>query len=396
MSPFFDQLEDQLRSAARARAGGHEAPPPRRRGSGWLHAGLRAVPVLAALLVALVVVGGALVLLRHHGHGTSSPSGAPPTGPGLASIVTHTPQRQLHSELSYIAAATHSTLDSRVCRVRQPTGVSMIHGAPGTALVSSLGVLRRPATAADRLDPAVLAGTPDVYAGHTRRALTADGVSYYIVPARYDRSASVPSDRCFALQLAALHRALPKIPSALRHQTRVLQAGLIAYARRQAARAPRDTICLVTMSGRSSGAQCGISAAAIKRGVPVSDELDTFFGIAPDGVASVTLGFAATRKRPARSLTAPVINNVYAARVPWAGPAPAMPAVIWRSAQGRVLKRIPVPKPQTAADFCRRRPVACLLAQTATLQRSSSGRGALGAKSASASTTTSSATTSGP
>ena len=247
MSPFFDQLEDQLRSAARARAGGHEAPPARRPGRRWLHAGLRAAPVLAAVLVALVVVGGALVLLRHHGRGTPSPSGTPPTGPGLASMLAHTPQRRLHRELSYIAAATHSTLDSRACRLRQPTGVSTIHGTPGPALVSALGVLRRPATPADRLDPAVLAGTPDVYAGHARRALTANRVSYYIVPARYDRSASVPSDRCFALQIAALHQALPKLPSALRDQTRVLQAGLIAYAQRQAARAPRDTVCLVTV-----------------------------------------------------------------------------------------------------------------------------------------------------
>ncbi len=343
------------------------------------------------------------MLLRHHGRGTPSPSGTPPTGSGLASILTHTPQRRLHRELAYIAAATHSTLDSRACRLHQPTGVSTIHGAPGTALVSALGVLRRPATSADRLDPAVLAGTPDVYAGHTRRALTANRVSYYIVPARYDRSASVPSDRCFALQIAALHQALPKLPSPLRDQTRVLQAGLIAYAQRKAARAPRDTVCLVTVSRGSSSADCGISATAVKRGVPVSDDQDTFSGIAPDGVASVTLSFAATRTRPARSVTAPVTNNVYAARVPWAGRAPAMPVVIWRSAQGRALKRISAPKPRTVTGFCDRRPVACILAESATVQRGFSAKSSISrpttstaSASDSASTTTSTASTTAP
>ena len=45
MSPFFDELEEQLRSAARVRAGGEDPPPAPRRGRAWLHAGLGAVPV---------------------------------------------------------------------------------------------------------------------------------------------------------------------------------------------------------------------------------------------------------------------------------------------------------------------------------------------------------------
>jgi hypothetical protein len=351
--------------------------------------------VLAAVLVALVVVGGAFVLLRHHGHGTPSPSGTPPTNQSVASLITHTPPHQLHRELSYIAAATRSVLKSRACQLQQPTRMSTIHGAPGAALVSALGVLSRPATPADRLDPAMLAGTPDVYAGHTRRALTADGVSYYVVPARFDRAATMPSGRCYSLQIAALDHALPKVPADLRRQTRVLQAGLIAHLQHQAARAPRDTVCLVTVSGRSSGAQCGISAAGIKQGVPVSDEQNTFFGLVPNGVASVTLRFAATATHPARSVTGRVTNNVYAVRAEWANPAPSMPAVTWRSPNGRVAKKVAVIQPKTVTDFCKQRPVACVLAETAVMQSSSShGTGYARAQTATATAITSTAATS--
>jgi hypothetical protein len=351
--------------------------------------------MLAAVLVALVVVGGAFVLLRHHGHGTPSPSGTPPTNQNVASLITHTPPRRLHRELSYIAGATRSVLRSQACQLQQPSGTSTIHGAPGAALVSVLGVLRRPATAADRLDPAMLAGTPDVYAGHTRRALTADGVSYYVVPARYDRAASMPSARCYSLQIAALNRALPTLPADLRRPTRLLQAGLIAHLQRQAARAPRDTVCLVTASGHSSGAQCGISAAAIKQGVPVSDDQSTFFGLVPNGVASVTLHFAATASHPARSVTGRVTNNVYAVRAQWANPAPSMPAVTWRSPNGRVAKQVNVIQPKTVTDFCKQRPVACVLAETAVMQSSSShGTGYARAQTATSTAVTSTAATS--
>jgi hypothetical protein len=395
MSPFLDELEDQLREAARARSASDHAPAARRAGVGWLHAGLRAAPVLAAALVALAVVGGAFVLLRHHGHGTPSPSAAPPTDRHLASLITHTPPRQLHQELSYIAAATRPVLSSRACQLRQPNGVSMIQGAPGAALVSVLGVLRQPATSADRLAPAALAGTPDVYAGHIRRALTADGVSYFVVPARYDPSASVPSERCFSLQIAALQRALPKLQPDLRNQTRVLQSGLIAQVQRQAARAPHDTVCLVTVTGRSSGAQCGITATEIKRGLPVSDYQSTFLGLVPNGVASVTLRFSPTQTHPARSVTGPVTNNVFAVRVPWANPAPSMPAVAWHATSGRVIKRGSVTKPRTVTDFCKQRPIACVLAETAVMQSSPSHEtGYARAQTATSKTATSAAATS--
>ena len=56
MSPFFDDLEEQLRKAARVRAAGKRREPARR-GQRPVRAGLRAAPVLAAIVVTLAVVG---------------------------------------------------------------------------------------------------------------------------------------------------------------------------------------------------------------------------------------------------------------------------------------------------------------------------------------------------
>ncbi len=363
MSPFFDDLEDQLRSAARVEAGADGVQPTRRRRRSWLHAGLSATPVLAAVLVVLVVVGGALALLGHRGGHGSQPPASPPAGGGVGALIARTPKPQLDRELAYMAAATHKTLLSRACQLHQPTGVSFVNGSPGVALSSVLGVLRRPQTASDHLRPAALAGTPDVYAGHTRLALSAGRVSYFIVPARADSAASIPSARCFDLQRAALRADLPNIAPALRRPTLALQAGLIRFGRHLATHEPRSTICLVTASGNSGGSDCGITAAEIKRGVPASYGRGTFSGIVPDGVASVTLSFRAKSGSPTRSVTGAVTGNVYAVHVAHAPSVPVIPTVIWRSADGHILKRVSPPSPQSVTTACRHHPVECLMAQ---------------------------------
>jgi hypothetical protein len=336
--------------------------------------------VLAAVVVALVVVGGALVLLGHRGHPSPSPSTSPPGGGGVGALINGTPKRQLDRELHYIDAATRGTLRSPVCRLQQPVGVSTVHGSPSRTLTSVLGVLKRAPTAADHLRSEALAGTPDVYAGHTRLALSAGGASYFIVPARYDRAASIPSDRCFDLQGAALRAYAPNIPASLRESTLRLQAGLIAFARQTAAHAPKDTICLVRVSGNSSDSACGMTAAEIKEGVPPSYGQGTYSSIVPSGVATVTLSFRARGRVPAHSVTASVTGNVYVVHDPHLAAVSVLPAVVvWRASNGRVLKRISAPTAQSATNACRRQPVACLIAQTAVGTSSSSQSGSAAA-----------------
>jgi hypothetical protein len=326
--------------------------------------------VLASVVV-VIVVGAALVLLGRGGHQPTPPPASPPPNSGLAALIERTPQKQLRREFSYVAAATKGVLASPACQLQQPTGVSFVHRTPDRTLLSLLAVLRRPATPADRVNSSVFDGIPDVYAGSTRRAFSAGGETYYLAVSGFDRAASIPSDECFVLQARALARYLPKIPPALRSQTQALQAGFIDYARNVFARAPRDGICILGLGRNETGTSCGITAAQIKAGAGPSDDQGVFSGVVPDGVAWVTLSFRAAAGRPPRSITGRVRGNVYAIRVGGAGQPSTQPTVTWRSAQGRVIKTIPVPTAAQERAACRQHVVACALIQDGGMSTSS-------------------------
>jgi hypothetical protein len=394
MSSFFDDLEAQLHAAARARSGARHVavePPPRRSRRTWLRAGARTAPLVVAVSTAIAVVVAALVLVGHGHRQPPSPPASPPPAGGLGPVLGNTPPRQLRQELSYIGAATKQVMSSPACQVAQPPRASFIHGFPGHQLLSILGVLRRPATPADRLSASLTDfGAQKIYAGHTRLARVAAGTSYYIVPTRANPAVGSPPARCFALQVTALQRERSNIPAALWPATRSLQARLLAYVRGLAAHGPYDTICLVTVSRNSSGGGCGDTAATIEHGsAGTSDDQGTFSGLVPDGVASVTLRFPSSHGRAAHSVTAAVIGNIFAVHVgveAHTGRPPDQPAVIWRSAQGRVLKTIPVPSAAAAARYCRQHPIPCIAVTGISESSSSSG-------SATTSTTSATATT---
>jgi len=265
-------------------------------------------------------------------------------------------------------------LASPVCH-HQLTTPSFVHGTPDRSLLSILGVLRRPATPADRPNPSVFDGMTDVYSGSARRAFSAGGESYYVAVAGFDQAASIPSSRCFALQANALAQYLRKIPSALRKPTQELQAGYIAYARNLFSHGPRDGVCLIDVGLVVNGASCGITATQIKENATREDDNGVFIGVVPDGVASVTLAIPAAHGQPSRSLTGRVRGNVYAIRVAGPGEQPIEPAITWRSANGRVLKSIPAPTPAMKRAACRQQIVLCTLLQYGTSTSTSSGGG---------------------
>lgn len=372
MSPFFDELEGQLRSAAETAAGARNDPHDRgpRRRRRWLPVRMDLAPVLASVVV-VVVVGAALVLLGRGSRHQPTPPAAPPPHTGLAALIAKTPRKQLQREFAYIAAATRGVEASKACQVQQPTGVSFVHRTPDPQLLSLLGILRRPPTSADRLNREVFAGIPDVYAGSIRRSFSAGGESYYLAVSGFDRAASIPSDRCLALQTQALADYLPKIPPALRTATVELQTGYIAWARNLYTRGPRDGICLLGIGRNETGSMCGITAAEIKAGMSPSNDQGVFSGIVPDGVAKVTLSFPAADGRPPRSVTGPVLGNVYAIHVPGAPQNPPQPAVTWRSPNGHVIKTIPAPTAAMQRAACQKQPITCALIQDGGMSESS-------------------------
>jgi hypothetical protein len=366
MSRFFDELESQLRSAAKSVAGAPDVPRVRRRRRrwwGWWPGSMDLAPVLATVVVVVLIVGAALVLLRGSRPQPTPPSASPPPHSGLAALIEKTPAKRLRREFSYIAAATKPLLRSPVCRVRQPIGTSVVHGPVDPTLLSLLAVLRRPATPADRVNPSLFTGIPDFYAASARRAFSAGGETYYVAVSGFDESVTVPSDRCFALQSRALARYLPNIPPAMRAQTQALQAGYIAYTRNTVNRGPHQAVCLIDTGRSDNSALCGTTATEIQDGTTPDDDNGVEIGVVPDGVASVTLKFPAAGAQPAHSVTGRVRGNIYAIRVGGA-PQPLFgPDIAWHSGDGRVLKTIGSPTLAEQIAACRADPIPCALVQ---------------------------------
>jgi hypothetical protein len=141
------------------------------------------------------------------------------------------------------------------------------------------------------------------------------------------------------------------------------------------ATAPPDGICLVTVGEGDSGGGCTTVASQIQAGEQPSDDNGTFSAVVPDGVASVTLRFPAVRGAGAASVTASVHGNMYAVRGPHAfsgAVSPPKPTMLWRSAQGRVVRTIAPPPPGAAKRYCAAHPIPCLVISSASSGSSTS------------------------
>jgi hypothetical protein len=319
MSDFFADLEAQLEAAARSRVGGRRAGRKLRLGS--LRAGVGAAAMIAAAGVAVVVVVVALSTLGHT-HASRSPVGA------------RGPRQQ--QEFNYIRAANRKAFRTAACPETTRDAPRLNYRSPSPALLSILGVLRRPATTADRMPRSFLTSlnASGIYVRYIRLARVADGVSYYIVPVATLLPNLTLSGRCDRTIAAALRVELERVPAAVRSATLSLESRLVELRRQLAARFAGDGICVETyrVRGNANGGSCGATVGELKR--------QGFAAVVPDGVASVELRYPATQTLTARIVTANVIGNVFAApsqprdhRV--------VPTIIWRSANGKVRQTIP-------------------------------------------------------
>ena len=244
-----------------------------------------------------------------------------------------------------------------------------VHRAISAALLARLAVLRSPAGATERGGGLEAQGMTGVLAGSLRLARVLDGRSYYVFVARSSSLGGYyPSLACLRGVQARLRRELPRIPVALR-------AAILAFARYQVdivaaeVRQSRlEQVCLAYRARLSSGAECGVTASELGRLGGFLTSPDLAVGIVPDGVATVTLRYPrvrpsrGVRRRAPLTVTAAVIDNVYAARVPGleteAGPGRSAQTIVWRSATGAVVRRI---HPLALAALCARNPVTCAI-----------------------------------
>jgi hypothetical protein len=258
-----------------------EARARQRRHRGAAVAAAIAAAAVAAILVAFAGGGGG-----SHPHSAALPAGR------------HRP-RLARSSPAACASATSKALQ----------------GAPSKSLLSILGVLRRPATAADALprDFAVLGAGSDAFVHYIRRTRVVRGSPYYIYPA--------------------------------------ILGGC-------GGRGPQGIGRLATnidLGGGAIGADGGVgsTAAAIEQGravgtgPPGSSTSTTVTVIVPDGVAEVTLRYPAGRASgyspkisPPFTITTAPVNNEVVASVPRSGGGGAIhqATMVWRAANGHVIK----------------------------------------------------------
>jgi hypothetical protein len=245
--------------------------------------------IVAAVVVAAAIAVAALGSVG--GSGSSHPAGGS----------TRPPRPPLKAAPTALAA----------CSLH---GTPFIEGTPSQALLSILGVLRRPATPADTL-PARLrqsiiltaqATGREVYAKYIRRARVVSGVSYYVWPLLV---------------------------------TACSQLGKFA--------AGQETM-VIAHDGGGGGAG---DAATIEQGTTLAGGTATFGqstinGLVPDGVATVTLRYPAGKiggfdrnHAPAFTTTVRIVGNLLVATVPRGGNRLIAPmTMIWRAADGQVVK----------------------------------------------------------
>ena len=191
-----------------------------------------------------------------------------------------------------------------------------LQGAPSRSLLKILGVLRRPATAADRGSGIAAAGfVSGVFVHYIRLARVVNGSPYYLYPGIVGGCGTGETPHQGIMELA---------------KNVDLGHGIIGG----------------TGGGGATAVQIEHGKEASSSGLPGSNTSSTITAVVPDGVAEVTLRYPAGRASgysprisPPFTITAAPVNNLLVVTLPRSNPL-GQGTVIWRAGDGRVIKTI--------------------------------------------------------
>jgi hypothetical protein len=169
-------------------------------------------------------------------------------------------------------------------------------GAPSSAFLSMLGVLRRPQRPSDDLELSLLSHVGEgVYVNYIRLARVVAGTSYYLIP--------VAKPNCSGPEELLLNERSP--------------GGFASYGGATAAH---------IADGKLFGTCCKGPTAVVA-------------GVVPDRVAKVSITYPKSGRLHAVTITTKPVENVFVVTVPRESTVAAVPkSVIWRSAKGKVIK----------------------------------------------------------
>lgn len=310
MSDPYKNLEEQLAGAVRARR-------PRR----WW----------SRSIVPLVAVVGVLG-----------------TGAATAAVVLRPDDRPENQVRQALDAGERAAATAPACRHVHSGAPRMVDDPVPAWVLAELGVMRRPATAADRVPAKQLRfGGQEVLQHSVRVARAADGWRLrfflsrgvmHIGPVEADPLA------CARVRQAAAVRAAANFPAAVRREVAV-EVG--RWVRAVADQVAGRTLTLSQIEVRPDGRTAGGGATFLREGrFPATGSVGTYrrgnrrsvalSGLVADGVVSVRiLDRDGTPKQ--RPRTVPVNDNVFHVLLPRRF-GPRM-TVEWRDANGRVVRR---------------------------------------------------------
>jgi hypothetical protein len=345
---LLPQLEREL-VAAHSR---HSHRHRRQRASTLLGAGGFALAsAVVVAIVAFVILGAGR---SHPGNMGGGPAPSPPnaTGPLLPANPTG---RQRHEERYLQQALTAVSIHDHTCalvssQLTQKATISQ--GSPDQALLSILGVLRRPARASDRLPTRItyhpyrrdptgsLPPLKGVYVRYIRRARSRYGAGYYLAPAADANGRRPMPERCYAELQAAIGRELDHVPTKLRAGTLKLEPRYVDQLRAQTT--PGQGVCLLALNNTGNGDGCssGFTVADIEAGHTLFSggptSVGVIYGLVPDGVRAVTLRYRT------RSITVDAVNNVFIVKNPGQRlPHDGFPnTIIWHGPDNTIIKTI--------------------------------------------------------
>jgi len=293
--------------------------------------------------------------------------GEPPASPYAYQPKNAAAARHLELErqaLDLINRATKYVQSRRAsCGYKIPHGpATPTHDVPAPETLAAIAALRRPATPADALpENSFSAPFGEVYVDYTRSLTDAAGRGFYLVVARSVQPRYRPSKSC----LDAEHARLVTIARAAPHQVRSLaleEFGKIRHGQEGNAQLPDTPVDGIYLFTRGEhGVAAGGGGGSVKDflmhgtflsvgGGPGSARRSTLSGLVPDGVASVTLEyprrvsrgpyFQATVYPLAYTRTVKVVDNVLSVHVPREAGDAFPPRMVWRDAQGDVIRVI--------------------------------------------------------
>jgi hypothetical protein len=258
-------------------------------------------------------------------------------------------ERRYYAARALLDQASAQVTRDSACRARPGDRAPGLRAAPSAQLLSSLAPLRRPAQpgeleSAAELVPPLLRGA---YGDYVRVARAADGTAFTLVPVKNVVPVAPRPQHCISELRRRFHAAIAGRRGAFQRAARKELRREIAT--NWVAR-PREGIHFMFAGG---GALVDL-AMLRKRGVYTGiggfeASQTTFYGLLPDGVASIDYtfrqadlpGFPSKGHPVTHRTTVAVQDNVVAFRVPLALPDAWMSRQVWRGSDGHVIRVVP-------------------------------------------------------